>query len=311
MKILSRDGFQQARAYLVDKARLLEWAIFRHDLEGGDVAQVWTEMAAYQNPDGGFGQGLEPDLRTPSSSALATGMALHKLKESGCSADHTLVQKAVAYLLDSCDQERSVWRVVPPDANRYPHAPWWHDEDGSLENAFDSFRIIPRVLILAALNHYASLVPGDWLDSITQKAVRYIEQVDVLGEGGGSDLEYAIKLAETENLPDDYAVRLRSRIKEAIPDVVVGDQALWDTYCIKPLGVVPAPDALGAELIMNEIEDHLDYKVEHQAPGGYWGPTWTWGENYPDVWPQVRQEWRGILTLDTLKQLRAFGRLES
>jgi hypothetical protein len=55
----------------------------------------------HENPDGGFGHALEPDLRTPASSALATSVAFQVLAEVGAPADHPLVLGGLAYLLAS------------------------------------------------------------------------------------------------------------------------------------------------------------------------------------------------------------------
>ena len=57
-----------------------------------------------------------------------------------------MVRKAVAYLITTYDNEAQVWRAVSPDTNSFPHAPWWHDEGGSLARLFDDFRIIPVTL---------------------------------------------------------------------------------------------------------------------------------------------------------------------
>ena len=230
MKQLSREAFGRACQFLVTQARPLERALFEHRFEGATVDGALAELARFQNEDGGFGQALESDLRTPSSSALATGIGLRMLKELRCPADHPMVDKAVAYLIATFDKEIQVWRVAPSDTNLYPHAPWWHDENGSLARLFDGFRIIPRALIVGLLHHYSSLVPARWLDEVTEETVRCIETVEVLGEGGGSDLEYAISLAETKNLPQHYTTRIKARIREAIPAVVVHDPA-------KPSGI--------------------------------------------------------------------------
>ena len=200
MKQLDRSAFERAREFLVTQARSLECALFMHRFEGAAVEGVLAELARFQNQDGGFGQALEPDLRTPSSSALATAIGLRMLRELGCSADHPMVRNVVAYLIATHDDDTQVWRVAPPDANAFPHAPWWHDEDGSLTRLFNDFRIIPRALILSSLHHYLTLVPADWLDEVTRETVKHIETVEVLGGGGGSDLEYAINLAEAQNL---------------------------------------------------------------------------------------------------------------
>ena len=311
MKQLSREAFERARQFLMAQARPLERALFEHRFKGATVGDVLAELAHFQNEDGGFGHALEPDLRTPSSSALATGIGLRMLRELGCPADHPMVEKAVAYLIATFDEEAQVWRVAASDTNLYPHAPWWHDEDGSLARLFDGFRIIPRALIVGLLHHYSTLVPAGWLDEVTEETGRYIETVEVLGEGGGSDLEYAISLAETKNLPQHYTTRLKARIREAIPAVVVRDPAKWDSYCITPLRVVPAPQSFGADLIQDELQMHLDYQIAEQTPEGTWDPTWSWGGNYPEVWAQAEVEWRGHLTLETLTQLDAFGRIEA
>ncbi|MFO7942906.1 MAG: hypothetical protein R6U51_01150 [Anaerolineales bacterium] len=310
MKSLHPKAFHKARKYILEKARLLEQAEFCHRFEGGPVYDVFDALERFQNEDGGFGQTLEPDLRTPDSSALATGIGLQKLAELGCPSDHPLVRGAVVFLLAKFDQKREVWRVVPESANDHPHAPWWHEENGSLSELFDGFRIIPRALILAGLHHYAAMLPSGWLGEATESTVWYIETVEVLGEGGGSDLEYAIALAEAENLPEGMAKRLKARIREAIPEAVVRDPERWDTYCIKPLGIAPRPDALGADLLEKELQVHLDYKIAHQTPQGTWDPTWSWGESFPDTWTQARREWQGILILESLSQLKAFNRLQ-
>ena len=63
-------------------------------------------------------------------------------------------------------------------------------------------------------------------------------------------------------------------------------------------------------LIGDDVQAHLDYQIDHQTPEGTWDPVWTWGDFYPEVWPQARQEWRGHLTLETLTSLQAFGRIQ-
>ncbi len=287
----------------------MERALFEHRFEGASAEGALAELMRFQNDDGGFGQALEPDLRTPSSSALATGIGLQIARELGCTADHAMVRSGVAYLRATVDDDTRVWRVLPADKNAFPQAPWWRDEDGSLTRLFDGFRIIPRALILGSLHHYAALLPMDWLDAITEETVKYIEMVELLGEGGGSDLEYAISLAGANNLPQGYVTRLRTRIQKAISAAVVRDPARWGTYCITPLRIVPSPKSIGADLIQDELQLHLDYQIAHQTSEGTWDPTWSWGNVYPEVWEQAKLEWRGQLTLETLTQLRAFGRI--
>jgi hypothetical protein len=235
---------------------------------------------------------------------------LRLLRELDCPTEYKIVRNAVAFLLTTYDDEAHVWRAVPADTNSFAHAPWWHDQEGSLEKLFDGFRIIPRVLILASLHHYSALVPMEWLEDITKETVRYIETVEVLGIGGGSDLRYMSNLAEARNFPPNYSARLRTRIQKGIPATVVRDPEKWDSYGAAPIRLAQSPESIGAHLIQDELQLHLDYLIDHQSPEGNWDPTWTWGGSYPEAWEHAKQDWRGHLTLETLTALRAFGRIK-
>ena len=74
--------------------------------------------------------------------------------------------------------------------------------------------------------------------------------------------------------------------------------------------LISSINTIGANLIWKELQQHLDYQIEHQTPEGCWEPNWSWMGSYPESWEQARQEWCGHLTLQTLKRLEAFGRIE-
>lgn len=310
MKQLTREAFDRARQFLKTRARPLDWALFEYRFEDGPAEQVIEELARFQNDDGGFGHALEPDMRTPSSSALATGIGLRILKELQGRADHSLVSRAVQFLLNTFDEQTKVWRVVPPDANSFPHAPWWHNEDGSLARTFDDFLIIPRAELVGLLHHFSPFVPADWLNDVTEHTVTAIEIIENLGTGGGDDLKYALSLAETEELSPHFRERVLKRIRAVVPTVVSRDPQQWTSYCLTPLKLVESPQSAVVDLLANEVQVNLDYLIEHQTDEGTWEPTWTWGDFYPEVWKQAKFEWRSELTLHTLTTLRTFGRIE-
>ena len=305
---LSHEAGAEAFRFLNSRARPLEQRLARARLERGLYEPVLEALSDYRGSDGGFGHGLEPDARTPSSSALCTCLALRVLREAGCDDRHEMVRGAIEFLIESYDPGPKTWRVVPEDANEHPHAPWWHDEDGSLARTFDRFLIIPRALAVSHLLTFSSLVPPALLAEVSEETVETIERVPTLGGGGGSDLEYSIELCETPDLPPALRDRLERRIRTAIPEAVVRDRDRWRKYCITPLRIARRPDALGADLIRVELEAHLDDTIRRQSADGAWDPTWNWGDAYPDVWPVARTEWRGILTLRALTSLQAFSR---
>jgi len=310
MKILSSQAYTRACDFIKSKARPLERALFAFHFEGGATDDVVNSLSAFQNEDGGFGQALEPDLRTPSSSAIATGDSLCILKKISCPGDQPIVLNAVEYILSTFDSRQKIWRVAPQDTNDFPHAPWWHDEGGSLNSTFKGYRIIPRAKIVGALHHYGDLVPEEWLATVTEQTVADIETITPFGSGGGDDLVYALSLAEEDALAEEFRTRVVTRLRAVFPEVVNQNPNEWGTYCISPLKVVASPHSPVADLIWDAIHEHLDYQIDHQTPDGAWDPVWSWGDFYPQHWQGAKVEWQGHLTLETLTTLRAFNRIE-
>jgi len=310
MKTLSKAQFANALDYISRCARPLERATASMRYEAGDKQAVLDALRAFQNGDGGFGHGLEPDVRTPSSSALATALALRVLQETGTPSRHPMVDSAIQYLVRTVDRVNARWAVLPPDANDHPHAPWWHDDGESLARTFDNFQVIPRALLVSFLHTYRDLVPADLLKSVTDQTMNTLLTVPVLGEGGGSDLEYAIELAENPAFPEELRAQLIARIELAIPNVIVRDPTRWSSYCLQPIHAVRRPDSIGASSVIDDVHRNLDYLIASQDPDGSWPLTWNWGASYPEIWPQAENEWRGVVALEYLKILGAFGRLE-
>src|SRR5215210_69953 len=63
-----------ARSFMAGHARLLDRRRFELLFDGGEAEPVVAALNAYRNSDGGYGHGLEPDLRAPESQPAA---ALH------------------------------------------------------------------------------------------------------------------------------------------------------------------------------------------------------------------------------------------
>jgi len=310
MKKLPRAQFERASNYLKTQARPIERAIFEHDFEAGPVDAVLAQLGKFQNPDGGFGNALEPDMRSPSSSALATEVGLRILVELGVSSTHEMVQAAVKYTLGSIDRHTSTWRIAPLDVNQHPHAPWWHDEEGSLARTFDDFLVTPRASILAHLYHYADLVPDGWLEAVTQATIAAVKMMDDEKFGGGGDaLNYLRKLAEAPELSEPEKGWLVQKVRELADRVVTRNPEQWTSYCAPPLKLAPTPDAITADVLADCLPTHLDYVIDQQTPQGYWDVTWQWSD-YLDVWEVAKAEWRGVLIIETLPSLRAYGRIE-
>ncbi|MEY9894174.1 hypothetical protein ABIA31_007858 [Catenulispora sp. MAP5-51] len=68
-------------------ARVIERRRLHHLLDGGSSAGLLAALDAYQNPDGGYGWGLEPDQRSSTSQPVAAMHALEVLAAIGDDSD--------------------------------------------------------------------------------------------------------------------------------------------------------------------------------------------------------------------------------
>jgi hypothetical protein len=76
MSILSNEQIQSAKRFIFQNGRLLERQLFEYFFGEGTKQACVRALVAYQNADGGFGNGIEPDLLCPDSTAIGaeTGM---------------------------------------------------------------------------------------------------------------------------------------------------------------------------------------------------------------------------------------------
>ena len=98
------DVLDAAAGFLWRTGRLIDRHRFAHQFLGGDRAPVLAALAAYQNPDGGFGNALEPDLRGPVSQPETAEVAFWVLDEVDA-MDHPMVAAACGWLVTASTPE--------------------------------------------------------------------------------------------------------------------------------------------------------------------------------------------------------------
>lgn len=293
MEKISNEQYLQATEFLKSKARPLEKALFAFEFENGSREQVLEELTLYQNEDGGFGNGLEPDFRCEASSALATTIGLQHLIRIGADESDAMVQRAIQYALNTFDEEKMGWEIVPKEVETAPRAIWWnYGGDWPWGN--------PSAEMTGLLHHYKGLVPEDFLEKLTAHAVAYINEE---ATNDFHELQCLVKLMK--ELPSEEAEKIAARVREIAHHSVTTDPVKWNDYCLLPLQVVSAPTSFLYEDFQEIIPANIHHLASNQAEDGSWKPTWAWGR-YEDVWEIAKQEWSGVLTLDNLRVLREF-----
>ncbi len=307
VKRLTKADLAKARQFVMGQARPLERALYRFRFERGSTEAVLASLKDFQNPDGGFGKALEPDLRAPESSVLGTIRALQILAALKTPSDHPMIKRAMAYLASTFDESKGVWRIIPPTAGAHPHAPWWNQEQ--LDKAFGGFLVFPRAEILGYLFTF-----DDKSFPVNRRLTLLDGLLQVMGNSPDPSAAGAVdscaRLLESGRLPAGYKERLYEKLVPLVPRAVEQNPEKWKQYCLKPIWLVRTPESPFLGIIAQSVERNLDYEIDDQSADGSWTPNWTWFGAYPDVWPIAEKEWRGILTVQTLEALQAFGRIE-
>jgi hypothetical protein len=304
---LTRAAFAKARRFLREDARPVERALFAHEFEAGPASAIVDALAAFRNPDGGFGRALEPDLRMPGSSALATNQALRVLRRAGAPAEHPFVEGAIDSLVAAFDPDLGAWRSVPQEAERFPHANHWAwalHVDGKRWPVV----ALPQAEILAHFHAYPVRVPAALLAEQTRRFVDGMETADA--SIGADALVHCDAFVHTPEAPRAAREAIARRVREIGLAMVCRDEAQWGGYVPKPWKLAPLPDSTLARDLAADVARNLDYEIARQSPDGSWPPYWSWNGAYPDDWAVAEREWRGEITLGLLESLRAFGRIE-
>ncbi|WP_025849290.1 hypothetical protein [Paenibacillus ehimensis] len=285
---------ERAKLYLRTKARPLEKAMYAYEFEGGRAEDVVRELEPYQNEDGGFGHGLEPDIRCEASSAIATTVALQTLALLPRETGEEMTRKALRYFTQTYDPAISGWEIVPPEVEHAPRAPWWNYSEASpywgnpsaeIAGYFIQFREWPEA--------------EGWADKLTELAIGKLCSESPLDEFH----ELLCYLRLSERLTGEQRARIADPLDTMIARCVTADPAQWSGYGLHPVQVETTRQSPYYERYKEIIPANLEFIVRGQTEEGAWEPAWAWGQ-YEDVWPIAKEAWKSVLTLGNLRLLR-------
>jgi hypothetical protein len=302
--IMSRAAFEAAVCFVREQGRPLDAALLDHRLGNGSAEAVMVALIAFQNPDGGFGGGLEPDMRSPASTAIAASIAMRLLARIDAPARHPTVVGLFDWLAGALDREAGVWPIVGQDVGSAPHAPWWSWSEDLAAN-WNGFRFNPTAEILAHLCRHRDAAPADLLACAEEGLGRSLAETELIE--GAYDLKCAIRLAEADGLPAEIGRPLDTLVRRSI---AAHDPA--DDHA-SPFDAAPTPASPFADVVDGRIEPALTGLIESQAgDGGWaWNPEWDWSYVDRKAGTEAVRDWRGWITRENLETLMAYGRIAS
>ncbi|MBT2209884.1 hypothetical protein [Actinomadura sp. NEAU-AAG7] len=291
MKVLNDADLARAEECLLRDGRLIDRHRFALHFRGGRAEPVLAALRPYENPDGGYGHALEPDLRGEGSQPVPAQHALEILHQAGASDDPAVAR--IGDHLASITYEDGGVPFVLPSVRETPHGPWWQssgEERGTIN---------PTASLAGLLHRAGSDHP--WLGPATAFCWRHLE--DEGAEPGPYDA-LAI-LMFLDHVPDrDRAEAAFARVRDALAAPATLDPSA-EGAVHSPLDFAPAPGGLGRRLFTAEVIDaHLDALIDARGEHG------GWDVNFPVWTPVTRHDWRGFLTVERLRTLKAYGRLK-
>jgi hypothetical protein len=290
------ESFATGRSFIYRQGRVLERRLFACLYEGAPATGVVDALRAYQNEDGGFGHGLEPDKRCPASLPIDVETALLALAMAG-HGDAEMLTRTCDFLAQTAKDAAVGGGVALASAviEGYPRAEHWTDW---------TYRpgLNPTAGLVGLLRQLG--VEHPWISAGTAYCWKELESGD-LPEGGHTLSEVLIFL--DHNPERERADHIAEAVAARLP---IAPQFRLDPldrdYGLTPLHLAPSPDSRWRALFTDgQINGHLDRLQGDQQPDGGWPISWDPPSESSTL------EWRGNETLRALNTLIAYGRMSS
>jgi hypothetical protein len=283
---------RRAAAFLAGHGRVLDRRRFELLTGEGDARAVLAAVDGYRNADGGYGWGLEPDLRAGESQPAG---ALHAFE----------VFAEVAPVTTPRAEELCDWleKATLPDGGlpfalpvRDPTgcAPFWARADpkvSTLQSTAFAAGMAHRVA-----KHDPAVKGHPWLAKATRYCLESIAAMEK--QPHAIELAFAVKFLDALQGPE--AAELLTRLGRFVPaDGLVPVAGGSEGETLRALDFGPAEGLLDEGVIQQEL-DRLER--QQQDDGG-------WTVDFASYSPAAALEWRGYATVQAVATLREAGRL--
>jgi hypothetical protein len=288
-----------AADFLAGAARVLDRRRFDLLFGDGGPGPVLAAVDGYRNPGGGYGWGLEPDLRSRSSQP---GGALHAFEVFADVAP--VVAPRARELCDWLDGVTLTDGGLPfalhvPDPAA--SAPFW----ASADTGTSSLQI--TAVVAAAGHRVAAVDPAvaghPWLARATDYCLRAVR--DLEPEPHALVLAFAAQLLDAAAPVVPAAARLVDALRPHVPaDGLLHVAGGAEDEFMRPLDFAPFPGGTARSLFApGVVEAELERLADAQQPDG------GWPVDFDSYSPAATLEWRGYRTVQALVVLRANGML--
>jgi hypothetical protein len=288
-----------AHDFVATHARVLDRRRFELLNGGTDPAAVLAALDGYRNPGGGYGWGLEPDLRSPESQPGAAHHAFEVFEEIAPTAAPQAA--ALCDWLDSISLPDGGLPMALPLSMTAGSAPWWKAADPS-ESSLQITAIAAAAAHRVAA-HDPTVAAHPWLERATRYCLNAIDAIEeapfayVLGFSVG----FLDAVHETRPEAADLLRRLGTYVPD---DGLIRVSGGTEDEMLRPLDVSPYPDRPARDLFSADvISAELDRLASQQQEDG------GWVVDFAKISPAGSLDWRGYVTVQAIDILRRNARI--
>ena len=295
------NKLSRAIKWLYRNGRPLDVARYEYLFLNKSNELVISTLLSYQNEDGGFGHGLEPDSQNPFSTPIQTWMAFEIIEELDLDNDHPLIRNTINYLINHAPMQEGLYLATVPTNNSYPHAPWWtYSPEGCV------WGYNPTIAIAGFIYRHANGEnEKEFAAEIITKAIK------VFLEKPSDNMHEIRAFLEMINFVGDLSgfkgyQDFLDKIVEQIDYTLEKNSALWfKTYCVRPLQYFDKASGFAYEQFADLAKQEANMIIDSLNKEGIWDTTWQW-ENYKEAEAIAMRDWKSSLIIGYLKMLRAY-----
>lgn len=290
-------------------ARELELARWKYHFEEGDKLEVVNALMYYQNPDGGFGNAVDPDNWNKNSVPYGMHFVLEILKEIDFFEFNHPIYIGIKKYLEVTSNFPAGWAFTIPSNQEFPHAAYYNYEQEY--NKVESKGIIISFCSFI-LEYYKESPLYDKMIRLADKMVQGIYEEDQgdMGPSGYVTLLHALKKLDLPNY--DYS-KLEKRLIELVNRSIQRDPEQWSSYGYRPSDYIISKDNMFYKGNEDIIEKEIDFLVDTLPENDVWPIAWSWFEN-KDKYPKessISENWcKAYKAIDKVIFLKNFGRID-
>jgi hypothetical protein len=286
-----------ARDFMATHARPLDRHRLRLLLGEGGPEPALAALEAYRNADGGYGWGLEPDLRSGTSQPGAALHAFEVFEEVGPATSPRAA--ALCDWLESVSLADGGLPFALPVSDPAGTAVWWAQADPRSSSL--QITAVVTAVALQVARHDPAVAAHPWLTAATRYCLDAIR--DVADAPHALVLAFALRFLDAVHDSEPAAAALVEQLAGHVPaSGVIRVEGGTENEAVRPLDIAPAPGRPVRALFAPEAVTAELHRLAaaQQDDGG-------WRVEYAEFSPAGALDWRGHATVRAVAILRANG----